>query len=291
MAVRLFIGNLPYDVTEAELRAHFAAVGPLASLALPTDRDTGRPRGFAFVEFRERADAEEAIRHLNNQVFKGRPLGVSEARARDDRTTTGPSRTAAPRSSISAGTSAGDRRNFGPDAAPRRWRKPAKGAAHAEHGPKRPIDKRATGPRRFSTEEDGTMRMRAANTVRVAKNTLSMTTPHRRSACVRDRRDRTRRRGTRWRSNRERPFKSVPRKRPASKSSTTKRSGGWRQKSGAVPARRAWRTMSWRASVCTRSRTQRLANGMMRPPRTETPAGPGGSHGHEAEVLVCQIWR
>ena len=51
MAVRLFIGNLPYDVTEAELRAHFAAVGPLASLALPTDRDTGRPRGFAFVEF------------------------------------------------------------------------------------------------------------------------------------------------------------------------------------------------------------------------------------------------
>jgi len=96
MAVRLFIGNLPYDVTEAELRAHFAAVGPLASLALPTDRDTGRPRGFAFVEFRERADAEEAIRHLHNQAFKGRPLAVSEARARDDRTTTGPPRTAAP---------------------------------------------------------------------------------------------------------------------------------------------------------------------------------------------------
>ena len=97
MAVRLFIGNLPYDVTEAELRAHFAAVGPLASLALPTDRDTGRPRGFAFVEFRDRADAEEAIRHLNNQAFKGRPLAVSEARARDDRTPTGPPRTAAPR--------------------------------------------------------------------------------------------------------------------------------------------------------------------------------------------------
>jgi len=155
MAVRLCIGNLPYDVTAAELRAHCAAVGPLASLALPTDRDTGRPRGCAFVEFCERADAEEAIRHLNDQVFKGRSLAVSEARARDDRTTTGPSRTAAPRSSISAGTSAGDRRNFGPDAAPRRWRKPAKGAAQAERGPKRPIDKRATGPIRFSTEEDG----------------------------------------------------------------------------------------------------------------------------------------
>ena len=96
MTVRLCMGNLPYDVTEAELRAYCAAVGPLASLALPTDRDTGRPRGCAFVEFCERADAEEAIRHLNDQVFKGRSLAVSETRARDDRTTTGPSRTAAP---------------------------------------------------------------------------------------------------------------------------------------------------------------------------------------------------
>ena len=155
MAVRLFIGNLPYDVTEAELRAHFAIVGPLVSLALPTDRETGRPRGFAFVEFRERADAEEAIRHLNNQPFKDRPLAVSEARARDDRTTTGPSRTAAPRPSILAETSAGDRRPFGPDAAPRRRRKPSKGAAKAERGPKRPMYKRATGAIRFDAEDDG----------------------------------------------------------------------------------------------------------------------------------------
>jgi cold-inducible RNA-binding protein len=155
MAVRLFIGNLPYDVTEAELRAHFAAVGPLASLALPTDRDTGRPRGFAFVEFRERADAEAAIRHLNHQAFKGRPLAVSEARARDDRTTPGPSRTAAPRPSISAETSAGDRQPFGPDAVPRRRHKPSKGATKAEHRPKRPMYKRATGPIRFGAEEDG----------------------------------------------------------------------------------------------------------------------------------------
>jgi RNA recognition motif-containing protein len=49
MAVRLFIGNLSYDVTEAELRAHFAALGPLSALSLPLDRDTGKPRGFAFV--------------------------------------------------------------------------------------------------------------------------------------------------------------------------------------------------------------------------------------------------
>src|SRR5712691_11906327 len=154
MAVRLFIGNLSHDVTEAELRAHFAALGPLASFALPMDRDTGKPRGFAFVEFRERADAEEAIHRLNNQEFKGRPLAVSEARARDDRTTTGPSRTAAPRPSTSVDTSVEDHRPFGPDAAPRRRRKPSKGAAKAERGPKRPMYKRSAGPVRFSAEDD-----------------------------------------------------------------------------------------------------------------------------------------
>ena len=153
MAVRLFIGNLPYDVTEAELHAHFAAVGPLGFLALPTDRDTGRPRGFAFVEFSERADVEEALRRFNNQAFKGRLLAVSEARARDDRATTGPPRTAAPRAPISADTSVGDRRPFGPDAA-RGRRTPTKGAAKAQRGPKRPIYKRATGPVRFGAEDD-----------------------------------------------------------------------------------------------------------------------------------------
>ena len=85
MAVRLFVGNLPYDVTEAELRAHFAAIGPLSYISLATDRDTGKPRGFAFVEFSSQTDAEDAIRRLNNQSFKGRLLAVNEARARDDR--------------------------------------------------------------------------------------------------------------------------------------------------------------------------------------------------------------
>jgi RNA recognition motif-containing protein len=154
MAVRLFVGNLPYDVTEAELRAHVAAVGPLVSLALPTDRDTGRPRGFAFVEFRERADAEEAIRRLNAQLFKGRPLAVSEARARDERATPGPPRTVAPRLPRSADTGAGDDRHFGPDAVPRRRRTPTKGAAHVERRPKRPLYKRAAGPVRLSAEDD-----------------------------------------------------------------------------------------------------------------------------------------
>ena len=154
MAVRLFVGNLPYDVTEAELRAHFTAIGPLSSLALPTDRDTGKPRGFAFVEFRERADAEEAIRRLNNQVFKGRPLAVSEARARDEHATPRAPRPAAPRPADAAATSAGDGRDFGPDAAPRRRRAPAKRAAQAERGPKRPMYKRAAGPVRFSAVDD-----------------------------------------------------------------------------------------------------------------------------------------
>jgi RNA recognition motif-containing protein len=154
MAVRLFVGNLPYDVTEADLRAHFAAIGPLSYISLPTDRETGKPRGFAFVEFSERADAEEAIRRLNNQVFQGRPLAVNEARARENRPTPGPSRPPAPRPSFTAETSPAESRNFGPDAVPRRRRKPSKGAAKFERGPKRPVRKRATGPVRFDTEED-----------------------------------------------------------------------------------------------------------------------------------------
>jgi len=151
MAVRLFVGNLPYDVTEAELRAHFAAIGPLSYLSLATDRDTGKPRGFAFVEFSARADAEDAMRRLNNQMFKGRPLAVNEARARDAHA---PPRAPRPPGAADPSTDAG--RDFGPDAAPRRRRTPAKRAAHAERGPKRPIYKRAPGPVRFSAgDEDG----------------------------------------------------------------------------------------------------------------------------------------
>jgi RNA recognition motif-containing protein len=72
MAVRLFVGNLAYDVTEADVRAHFAAVGPLSSLYLPMDRTTGKPRGFAFVEFSTRANAEDAMRRLHQQAFQSR---------------------------------------------------------------------------------------------------------------------------------------------------------------------------------------------------------------------------
>ena len=85
MAVRLFIGNLPYSATEADLRAHFASVAEPSHVVMPVDRETGRPRGFAFVEFAERPVADEVIKRFDQQPFQGRNLAVSEARAREDR--------------------------------------------------------------------------------------------------------------------------------------------------------------------------------------------------------------
>lgn len=85
MAVRLFIGNLPYGATEADLRAHFAPVAEPSHVVMPVDRETGRPRGFAFVEFADRAVADEVIKRFDAQPFQGRNLAVSEARAREDR--------------------------------------------------------------------------------------------------------------------------------------------------------------------------------------------------------------
>jgi cold-inducible RNA-binding protein len=85
LPVRLFIGNLPYSATEADLRAHFSAIAEPTHVVMPVDRETGRPRGFAFVEFAERPVAEQVIQRFNSQPFQGRNLAVSEARAREDR--------------------------------------------------------------------------------------------------------------------------------------------------------------------------------------------------------------
>jgi len=90
--VRLFIGNLPYQATEDDLRSHFSSVGEPTQIVRPLDRETGRARGFAFVEYADRETAETAIRQFDGQLFMGRPLAVSEARARDDRGPGGPSR-------------------------------------------------------------------------------------------------------------------------------------------------------------------------------------------------------
>jgi len=85
LAVRLFVGNMPYGATEADLRAHFAGVGEPSQIVIPVDRETGRPRGFAFVEFQDRAVAEAAVAKFNQQPFMGRSLSVSEARPREER--------------------------------------------------------------------------------------------------------------------------------------------------------------------------------------------------------------
>jgi RNA recognition motif-containing protein len=92
--VRLFVGNLPYQATEDDLRTHFAQVGKPTQIVRPLDRETGRARGFAFVEYAERTEAEAAIKQFDGQLFMGRPLAVSEARAREDRGPGGPPRPA-----------------------------------------------------------------------------------------------------------------------------------------------------------------------------------------------------
>src|SRR6187549_1141687 len=76
---------MPYGATDADLRAHFAQVGDPSQVVIPVDRETGRPRGFAFVEFLDRGLAEQAIERFNQQPFMGRSLSVSEARPREER--------------------------------------------------------------------------------------------------------------------------------------------------------------------------------------------------------------
>src|SRR4029078_519682 len=74
-----------YGATDAALRSHFSAVAQPSHVVMPGDRETGRPRGFAFVEFLDREKAEEVIKRFAARPFRGRNLAVSEARAREDR--------------------------------------------------------------------------------------------------------------------------------------------------------------------------------------------------------------
>ena len=157
MAVRLFVGNLPYNANDAALREHFSVIGPLSYIYLPLDRETGKPRGFAFVEFSERAQADEAIRRFNNQPFMGRPLVINEARGREDRPPAPASRPFVPSRELSEpppGTERPAGRNFGPDAAPRRaFRKPGGRGGKGDRAPKQPIRER-TGGRFFGEDTD-----------------------------------------------------------------------------------------------------------------------------------------
>jgi RNA recognition motif-containing protein len=85
MSNRLFVGNLPYDATEDELRVHFSQAGSVTSVFIPLDRETGRPRGFAFIEFDHSNGAAAAIAQLNQKPFRDRPLVVNEARPNEAR--------------------------------------------------------------------------------------------------------------------------------------------------------------------------------------------------------------
>jgi RNA recognition motif-containing protein len=161
MANRIYVGNLPYGVTEAELREYFSTIGPLSYISIPTDRETGKQRGFAFLEFRERTQADEAIRRFNNQSFKGRSLAVSEARPRDDR----PQDSASPRPSLSRPSSTAKpgtadqpdndpNRNFGPDASPYRSRSKAKSELKSERVSKGPMREVVRGQVFFDDDDD-----------------------------------------------------------------------------------------------------------------------------------------
>jgi cold-inducible RNA-binding protein len=181
VSVRLFIGNLPYTATEAELREHLSGVGAPSQVVLPVDRETGRPRGFAFVDYSDRGVAEEAIRRFNQQPFKGRPLAVSEARPREERGPMGPRPGGfsgprpggpppsgaggprpggfgpprpggfAPRPDAGGAPGTARNRNFGPDAPPKNKRKPPR--KDAERGPRGPIKERPVG-RLYDADED-----------------------------------------------------------------------------------------------------------------------------------------
>jgi RNA recognition motif-containing protein len=79
------VGNLSFDVTREELIAAFSAAGRVVDAKLPTDRETGRPRGFAFVEFEDDDGAQKSIALMNGKDLKGRPLRVNEAENRPPR--------------------------------------------------------------------------------------------------------------------------------------------------------------------------------------------------------------
>jgi RNA recognition motif-containing protein len=171
MSFRLFVGNLPYDSDETEIKDLFSKAGPVTNLSIPIDRETGKRRGFAFVEYAEKAQADEAIRIFSNQPFKGRNLIVNEARARESRPASFSPAGSFPRGPMGGNSARGlstfrddgigmsppereQRRNrkFGPDAKPSRGREPWNRKQKAEGGKKGPIPIRRGG--QFFSEDD-----------------------------------------------------------------------------------------------------------------------------------------
>ena len=84
MSQKIYVGNLPYSASDADLQQNFSAFGDVVSATEMTDRDTGRSKGFGFVEMSSPAQAQAAIEGLNGQSVSGRALVVNLARPRDD---------------------------------------------------------------------------------------------------------------------------------------------------------------------------------------------------------------
>ena len=85
MGKKLYVGNLSYSVDSSELEKMFSAHGTVASAQIISDRETGRSKGFGFVEMNSDAEAQAAIAALNGQEYQGRTLTVNEARPREER--------------------------------------------------------------------------------------------------------------------------------------------------------------------------------------------------------------
>jgi RNA recognition motif-containing protein len=84
MGRRLYVGNLPYKTTDADLSAHFSQAGTVESVRVMRDMATGRARGFAFVDMADDEAAKKAVTQFHGQPFDGRPLVVNEARPKPD---------------------------------------------------------------------------------------------------------------------------------------------------------------------------------------------------------------
>ncbi len=85
MGNRLYVGNLSFKTTQETVHKAFSEVGEVREVSMPTDRETGQPRGFAFVTMGSDALANEAINRMNGQMLDGRPLRVNEAQERPPR--------------------------------------------------------------------------------------------------------------------------------------------------------------------------------------------------------------
>jgi RNA recognition motif-containing protein len=83
MSKKLHIGNLPYSITETTLRELFTPLGEVSSVSVITDRNTGQPKGFAFIEMADDAAAKQAISQINGKTLENRAITVAEARPQE----------------------------------------------------------------------------------------------------------------------------------------------------------------------------------------------------------------